>query len=222
MTGTTGSAYQRSESTTNYEVSKSVSRVVSAAGQVKRLSISVLVDNITNTTTYSAIQPSVIAAAGVDFARGDVVSVSNVVFDRSFYADQETAIAAAEQRDFILKLAQWGAVAAALLVLFLVVRGIQRSLRAPQLAAQRVEISAPPSVPLPADARAALLQEAGRREPGAAGAAAIRTIGPPTFDADAQAAAEKAQMVRQLQQMAKNRPDTVAQIIQFWMQEDKK
>jgi len=222
VTGTTGSAYQRSESTINYEVSKSVSRVVSAAGQVKRLSISVMVDNITNTTTYSAIQPSVIAAAGVDFARGDVVSVSNVVFDRSFYADQATAIAAAEQRDFILRLAQWGAVAAALLVLFLVVRGIQRSLHPAQLAMQRVEISAPPGTSLPADARTVLLQEVGRREPGAVGEAAIRTIGPPTFDADAQAAAEKAQMVRQLQLMAKNRPETVAQIIQFWMQEDKK
>jgi flagellar biosynthesis/type III secretory pathway M-ring protein FliF/YscJ len=48
----------------------------------------------------------------------------------------------------------------------------------------------------------------------------LRAIGPPTFDAEQQAAAEKAQMLRQLQLMAKNRPETLAQIIQFWLAEE--
>jgi flagellar biosynthesis/type III secretory pathway M-ring protein FliF/YscJ len=44
-------------------------------------------------------------------------------------------------------------------------------------------------------------------------------IGPPKFDDRQKAAAEQAQMLRQVQLMAKKRPETVAQIIQFWLSE---
>jgi flagellar biosynthesis/type III secretory pathway M-ring protein FliF/YscJ len=96
-------------------------------------------------------------------------------------------------------------------------RGIQRNLRPQPIATFTHEITAP------TDPRTALLEEVSR----ANGAEmddkmlGLETIGPPMFDAKQQAAAEKAQMLRQLQLMAKNRPETLAQIIEFWMAEDK-
>jgi flagellar M-ring protein FliF len=223
ITGTNSSAYVRTEETTNYEISRSVSHISPATGLVERLSISVLVDNITNTTTFSAIEPAVIAAAGVDFVRGDVVTVSNVTFDRSYYEEQTTAADAVRQQEFILQLVKWGAIAVAIVAMFLVVRGIQRSLR-PQPAVQALEAAASERSAELVDARSALLQELERQDETAAfDFPDLQTIGPPPeLSADQRAAAERAQMVRQLQTMVKNRPGTVAQIIQFWLDEDKK
>lgn len=214
ISGTNGSTYQRTDVTTNYEVSRSISRVVAATGQLKRLSVSVLVDSITDTVTLDAIQQATIAAAGIDPARGDVITINSVSFNRSFNTEQEEALAAAQQREFYLQLAQWGAVAVALLALFFVVRGMQRSLR-PAPARQLEE----------GDRRAALVEEVGRAAATSGvefdeTAMTLGMIGPPTFDTSQKAAAEKAQMLRQLQLMAKNRPETLAQIIQFWLFEE--
>jgi flagellar biosynthesis/type III secretory pathway M-ring protein FliF/YscJ len=107
--------------------------------------------------------------------------------------------------------------------MFLVVRGIQRSLR-PQPAVQALEAAASERSAELVDARSALLQELERQDETAAfDFPDLQTIGPPPeLSADQRAAAERAQMVRQLQTMVKNRPGTVAQIIQFWLDEDKK
>ncbi len=210
ITGTNGSGYQRSDITTNYEVSRSVSHVIPARGKIERLSVSVLVDNITDTVTLEAIQNATIAAAGVDETRGDVLTVKSVPFDHSFYSQQEVAMQAAQQRAFYLKLAQWGAVAIALLALFLAVRRMQRSLRARSV--KLIE---------EVDPRVALLQEVSRlteeRSKQGEQSSELKAIGPPTFDIRQQVAAEKAQMLRQVQLVAKNRPETLAQIIQFWL-----
>jgi flagellar M-ring protein FliF len=173
-----------------------------------------LVDNITDTVKLDAIQQATIAAAGIDTTRGDVLTVKSIPFDRSFYADQEAAMDETQQREFYLKLAQWGAVVLVLIVLFFVVRRLQRSLRVRQIESIK-EL----------DPRIASLGDLSRltaenAELGDGKALDLRAIGPPTFDADQQAAAEKAQMLRQLQLMAKNRPETLAQIIQFWLAEE--
>lgn len=213
ISGTNGSTYVRSDVTTNYEVSRSISRTVAATGGVERLSVSVMVDNVTDPATISAIEQATIAAAGIDPTRGDVLNVSSVPFDRSIETEQETAAEEALQREFYLKVAQWGAVAIALIALFFVVRSMLRNLRPPH---PEIIVERP-------NARAALLEEVGRAADNDAiesGQSAQATIGPLAFDASQQAAAEKVQMTRQLQVMAKNRSETLAQIIQFWLTED--
>lgn len=221
ITDTNGSGYQLVDLTSNYEVSRSTSHIVSATGEVKRLSVSVLVNNITNTTVISAIHEATIAAAGLDTENGDILTVSSIPFERSFFLEQEQALEAAQQREFYLLLARWGIVAIALLALFFVVRGMQRS-----LGLRRVEVlpeRAGAGMGALPDAREALLERiaaASTEDELAAGLAELGKIGPPSFDADQQEAAAKAQMVRQLQLVAKNRPETLAQVIQFWVSED--
>ncbi|MCB0155638.1 MAG: flagellar M-ring protein FliF [Anaerolineae bacterium] len=202
ISGTTDSAYLRNDITTNYEVSRSYSQVISATGRIDRLSISVLVDNITDTLTIDAIQQATVAAAGIDQNRGDILTVNSIAFDRSLETEEAVAQEEAQQMELYFKIAQWGAVGIALLALFFVVRGMQRSLNPVPIIEEETQ-----------DPRAALLDQV---ELGAG----FAEIGPPSLDPSQKVAAEKAQMLRQLQLMAKGRPEALAQIIQFWLTED--
>lgn len=213
ISGTNGSGYLRTDITNNFEVSKSVSQITAATGRVERLSVSVMVDNITETVRLNAIEQATIAAAGIDQARGDVLTVNSIEFNRTLQTEQETAMVEAQQREFYLQLAQWGAIGLALIALFFVVRAMQRTLRPVPVA---VEKGAPEE-----DPRTALLQQMKERgELSAEEIEGLGLIGPPKFDSSQKAAAEKAQMLRQLQLVAKNRPETIAQIVQFWLTED--
>jgi len=212
ITGTNGSGYQRFDLTTNFEVSRSTSRVISATGQVQQLSVSVMVDNITDTQTINAIEQATVAAAGINPARGDVLTVNSIPFNRTFELEQAAALETAKQREFYLQLAQWGAVAVALIALFFVVRSLLRSVQHHQ---PEITVENP-------DPKTALLEEVTKAaDPNQVGdGSELGLLGEPTLDADQQLAAEKAQMSRQLQLMAKNRPEAIAQIIQFWLAED--
>lgn len=207
-----GSAYTRSDLTTNYEVSRNVAYVKRSVGDVSRLSVSVLVDGITDTLTLDTIQNAVIAAAGLNLERGDSISLSTIDFDRTFMEDQEADMAAAQRLQFYLQLAQWIAVAVVLIVLFFAVRGMRRKVPQGELV----------------DARNELLQEVDRRSDSDEidienlSYENLQALDTPEFKLDPaqQAAAERAQMLRQLQLVAKNRPHDIAQIIQFWLSED--
>jgi len=244
ISGTNGSGYNRTDITHNFEVSKSTSKVIPASGKVERLSVSVMVDGITDTVTLSAIEQATIAAAGIDQTRGDVLTVSSIEFNRNFEQEQAQATQQAQQREFYLQIAQWAAVAIALIALFIVVRSLTRSVRRKpkitveeQLQPPPQQLSpAPPPSPVVIDPRTALLSEVSQlsdSDPTQINARNalldeirlttdndLPQIGPPAFSNEQKAAAEKAQMIRQLQLMAKNRSEAMAQIIQFWLSEE--
>ncbi len=198
-----------------------------------------MVDNITETVTLDAIERATIAAAGIDTTRGDIITVSSIPFDRTFQAEQSTAMEQIQQRDFYFQIAQWAAIIIAILALFFVVRSLQRSMRPPQpeilvetpalaagrgatmaLTDPRAAAVSQAGATVPTDPRAALLDQVTRASEMGGLGGDVLTIGPPTFSEEQKAAAEKAQMIRQLQLMAKNRSETLAQIIQFWLAED--
>lgn len=215
ISGTNSGGYMRNDITENFEVSRSTSKVKPATGQVERLSVSVMVDNITDTVTLNAIEQATVAAAGLDTTRGDAITVNSVPFDRTFELEQAAAAEALQQRELYLKIAQWALVAIALIALFFVVRSLQRSLRPqPNISVEAGDKAA--ALTGPQDPRAALLDEVSR----AAEGEDLLRIGPPQFSEEQKAAAEKAQMLRQLQLMSKNRSETLANIIQFWLSED--
>ena len=60
---------------TNYEVGKNESKVISAPGEVKRLTASVVVDGTLDPATQQTIESAVGNAIGMDTDRGDKVSV---------------------------------------------------------------------------------------------------------------------------------------------------
>jgi flagellar M-ring protein FliF len=92
--GATGSNSGRTESTTNYEISKTVRTEVQEPGQVKRLSVAVAVDGVTapgangepgaytprSAEEMQRIEQLVRTAVGFNADRGDQVTVVNVRF----------------------------------------------------------------------------------------------------------------------------------------------
>jgi len=86
--GGAGSQTQRTDTTTNYEISRTVKNQVREGGQVKRLSVAVLVDGIYDNGNYAPRTPEQIeqltrlvrSAAGFNGDRGDTVEVVNMRF----------------------------------------------------------------------------------------------------------------------------------------------
>jgi flagellar M-ring protein FliF len=92
------SQYNKTETNTNYDVSKKVSQEVKPPGSVNKLSVAVFIDD----KAAGKVQPAVIeetvsAAAGIDQKRGDVLTVSKVPFDTSQAAAEQKEIEAAEK-----------------------------------------------------------------------------------------------------------------------------
>jgi len=121
----TNAAYEKRHEIKNFEISKDVVTTKVAPGVVKRLSVSVFVDRLTDTTTLT-VQEVVKAAIGYNRERGDQIVVRSLPFDRSVKDDMEKerlAATQAKQRETLLALSALGLFMLGLLVaLFLVFR----------------------------------------------------------------------------------------------------
>ena len=73
-------SYEKEKNAVNYAVTKEVKQVVYAPGSLTRLSVAVAVNKILTETEEEDIKNLVIAAAGMDISRGDVVNVSSLKF----------------------------------------------------------------------------------------------------------------------------------------------
>ena len=73
--------YSKQKTAINYSVSKEVKQVVYAPGTIKRLSIAVAVNKVLTDSEKEEVKNLVQSASGVDFSRGDVISVSGLQFE---------------------------------------------------------------------------------------------------------------------------------------------
>lgn len=76
-----GSTSSREEQTTNFEVGKSENIIISAPGEVRRLTASVIVDGELQANMQAAIENAVANAVGLNTERGDQISVVGITFD---------------------------------------------------------------------------------------------------------------------------------------------
>jgi len=134
------SASNKTEETTNYEISKSVKTTVVEPGQLKKLSVSVAVDGITPAGSngkpgqYQArsaeemqrIESLVRAAVGFDEKRGDQLQVVNVRFERAPDAQGAPAGVGLDKGD-IMRIAELAVMVVVTgLLMFFVVRPMLR------------------------------------------------------------------------------------------------
>ncbi|MBI3328083.1 MAG: flagellar M-ring protein FliF, partial [Nitrospinae bacterium] len=99
---------QKHSETINYEVNKSVKRVVEPMGKVKRLAVAVLIDGTYKDGAYiprpdkemKGYQMLVKTAMGFDTSRGDQVEVINVPFESAQVLEEERAGQATPQGAF--------------------------------------------------------------------------------------------------------------------------
>ena len=73
--------YSKQKTAMNYSVSKEVKQVVYAPGTIKRLSIAVAFNKILTPSEKDEIKELVLSASGVDYERGDVISISGLQFE---------------------------------------------------------------------------------------------------------------------------------------------
>lgn len=73
--------YTKQKTAVNYSVSKEVKQVVYAPGTIKRLSIAVAVNKVLTDAEKEEVKNLVQSASGIDFSRGDVISVSGLQFE---------------------------------------------------------------------------------------------------------------------------------------------
>ena len=73
--------YSKQKTAMNYNVTKEVKQVIYAPGTIKRLSIAVAVNKILTSEEKDEIKELVLSASGVDYARGDVISISGLQFE---------------------------------------------------------------------------------------------------------------------------------------------
>jgi flagellar M-ring protein FliF len=220
----TGSSSQKTDKQTQYELNKTVQKVVRAPGAVKRLSVSVLLDDDPNNpdpTLQQNVQNAITAAAGIDPNRGDQLIVTPMAFNRQQLQQTEAQMAEAAQREQLMSYGRLGALALGPLVLlvalWLILRG---SKRRSVVAAAPTQAAAPTSV---ADALADLplgverVPADGSLDPAALPRMPGRSLAQPIAEDP-----QKIYIRDQIQSLAQNNPAMVAQLIQTWMDEDRR
>jgi flagellar M-ring protein FliF len=101
------SDYQRSEKVTNYEITQTETREVQAPGRLERISLSVLVDGVTDTQQLNVMKEAIAAAAGIDPSRGDTLVVDSLAFDRSFFEAQAVDLEKGERTNLYVQIGQY-------------------------------------------------------------------------------------------------------------------
>lgn len=136
-TGMRGSESEREESQVTYEVSKTVKRIVEPFGDIKRLSVAIVLDgkyekvkgqngeelkySPRSQKELTDIKGIVARAVGIDEARGDKIEVLNVPFETEGLADEKGLLDAAERKEMIFSFTRYGFYALIIAALFLFV-----------------------------------------------------------------------------------------------------
>jgi flagellar M-ring protein FliF len=120
--GGADSNYQRKSTQTDFGVDKTVQRTKVAPGEVKQLSVGLVVDKSVPAAQVAQLKNAISASAGIDPKRGDVLQVSQVAF-----AKAATTAPAAGPAGGMLGYAKYGAVGLGLLLfLFFVMRHLKK------------------------------------------------------------------------------------------------
>lgn len=91
-TNNTSSNSSKEDQKNNYEIGKTETKVISAPGEVKRMTASVVVDGNLDAATQKAIQDAVSNAIGFNSVRGDQISVLGMNFDPSLKEQNQSQI----------------------------------------------------------------------------------------------------------------------------------
>jgi flagellar M-ring protein FliF len=214
-TGTTN--YQKTDTITNFELASTQSKEIIEPGQIKQISVSVLVDSITDPTQLNVLKNAVSAAVGIDPTRGDSLAVESIVFDRTYYTDQAAQMVTASKTSTYIK---YGEIGGAVLLFIILLLYVQKLLKNLKLAssdawvpvmknvsdnALRGPTMAPmisPTIPVPQMATIAPVMEMPTPK---------QKISP-----------EDEQMQKVMTRLSEDSPASVAEIIQLWLAEDEK
>jgi len=218
--------YQRSEETINYEMSKTQIDSVENPGQIKKVSLSVMVDGVNDPTQLASLKTAVAAAAGIDETRGDVLAVESLAFDHTYYQTQNDEMKKEQQNDLYLKIGIGVGLGLVLIGLLWYVSQLFKNLRLASGEAWTPILKPVGEMALPGSMAVGQMSGSlpmGRADQPAGLPSNEQYI--PEIPAHLQAnapTAEDEQMTKVISRLAEENPANVAEIIQLWLSEDGK
>jgi flagellar M-ring protein FliF len=221
--------YQREEDITNYEISSVQSHEIVQPGEIERVSLSVLVDGVTDEAQLAVLQDAIVAAAGIDSTRGDVVSVQSLTFDRTYEETVNEEIATQQTQSLIFTIAQYVGIALLLIIVFWYIARLLKNLKMAS-----VEVWTPVLQPVSQvsgyggeEEKILFVEEAVEKEDKAM--PEEKKEEKPKIDIEKMVkeriqvpTAEEEQMTRLINRVAEENPASIAEIIQMWLSQDKK
>jgi flagellar M-ring protein FliF len=130
------SSYQRREVTRNYEITKRVERQIKVPGDVKRLSVAVIVNGNPPSSQLASLRSAIATAAGIDERRGDRIIVTAMPFDTSFIERERAAMEKARREEFYISIAKYVVMGIVGLLLLLFLRKALR--RKPEVVREEI------------------------------------------------------------------------------------
>lgn len=147
LSGGRGSESEREDSQISYEVSKTVKKIVEPFGDIKRMSVAIVLDGKYEKVKsqkgeelkYSPrsqkeledIKNIVARAVGVDEERGDKIEVLNMPFETDSFADEHGIMESAERKEMIYSFAKYGFYTIIMLgIFFFIMRPLMTVLKA--------------------------------------------------------------------------------------------
>ena len=205
VTGSSNSQsnFEKKDATRNYEINETKEKTIVAPGGIKRISVGVLVDAGMSKTQQDSVTKTIMSAAGINPARGDIVTVEAVPFSTEI-ADKIKK----EEQDFAQEQqkAQWTKVGTGVGVVLLIAGiGMWILKRRREEEIEVLNMEADTSAPSTA-------AEAGLDKASAAALASIRKMTP---EEEVRNAEQEA-----IETLSKAKPEEVALLLKTWLAED--
>jgi len=219
--------YQHKEETLNYEITQSQSKEVITPGKIQHISLSVMVDNVTDQAALTSIKSSVAAAAGIDTNRGDILAVDSMQFDRSYYTKVEQDLTQQSNTDLYIRI---GMIAIGVILALFILWYVNRLFKNLRLASgenwslilRPVTETALGSGAVP-QGLTSPIRAAGRQSGPELSTQSMAFEQPaPPRSLPVNQYPEDEQMQKALSLLTEENPATVADIIQMWLSEDEK
>lgn len=112
--------YTKDENVTNYLNNRVIEERVTPPGALNRMSVAVLIDDDIAANQIFALEEAIGTAVGIDFERGDQISIQPVTFDRAVIEEELAKAQAAENRRMLLDYAKQAIVIIFLAVVFFI------------------------------------------------------------------------------------------------------
>lgn len=228
-TTTTGSPtlYQREEETINYEVAQTENHQIIRPGMVDNISLSVLVDGISDQQQLQTLQTAIAAAAGIDQKRGDQLSVQTLTFDKTYLQQQEEDLAVADRTRIIIMVAEIVGGLLLLAALFWYISRLLKNLKVASIDVWEPVLKPAGELAMPASVGGLELPVSSPEQKAASGLTAAAKTGNLLQEATARitqkvTSAEEQKMQALIARLAEDNPASVADVIQMWLNQDKK
>lgn len=196
-TNNTNNKYSKNTQTINNEIGEQIENRITPPGDIKRLSVAILLDSsVAELPEVSKLNQAAMAAAGIDLSRGDQLFVQSLPFDKTVEQEAAKEASAEKQSELYQLLAK---ILALVLLVGLVVYIAKRMLDSQQPLPFATEFSLPaPSFDelIPTVAQMPVVPKIDKEE------------------------ARRQQIYSHVENMAKEKPEEVARLLEKWLSAD--